>query len=113
MHLPSSLHQCVLSFNLDAHILDFHPSHSSASPLPPALLLSFVPFYTDFPSLSATPHPPIPGPAGTVCYAREEFAQLLLLSEDVAGKKSSRFPYAVSYPWTRDMEEDGEQTGET
>lgn len=37
-----------------------HPSYSSVSPSP-TLLLSFCPLYTDFPSLPATPHPPIPG----------------------------------------------------
>lgn len=37
-----------------------HPSYSSVCPSP-TLLLSFCPLYTDFPSLPATPHPPIPG----------------------------------------------------
>lgn len=101
---------CLTFFTFS--ISRLHPSTPSIPPPPlVSFLLSFCPFYTDFPSLPTTPHPPVPGPMGTVCCAREEFSQLFLLPEDVAIKKSSHFPYALSYPWTRDREKDEEERG--
>lgn len=85
-----------------------HPSYSSVSPSP-TLLLSFCPLYTDFPSLPATPHPPIPGSYTHAVLWRSGLCSITLAVEkDVTGKKSSRFQYAMSYPWTRDMGKDGE-----
>lgn len=98
--LPSSV-QYVLSFNLDA---TSHSSHSYGfihlvlkyHPPPPLFSSPSVPFTLIIHHSLQLPIPPSSGHTGTVCCARELFAQFLLLSEDAASKKSSHFPYAVS-----------------
>lgn len=63
VHAPPSPRQNVLSFNLDAHIphsLDVQAASIFFLTLPPPTVPPCsCPFYTDFPSLSVTPHPPV------------------------------------------------------
>lgn len=82
-----------------------HPSHPSLSSLPPTSLLSFCPFYTDFPSLFTTPHPPIPGSYGhsVLCKERNSL-NYSCCQKTWPVKTSSRFPH-MSSPWTRDTGE--------
>lgn len=73
--------------------------HLPYHPPPPALLLSspLLLFFLHWFSITLydSPSPLILGPTGTVCCARELFAQLLLLPEDVASKKKREQPLSI------------------
>ncbi len=80
-------------------IFRLHPSVSSLSSRSSPLLLR--PLFTLI--FHHSPRLPIPLFRGPVRYAREEFARLLLPSEDVASK--NQYNFHMSYPWTRDADE--------
>lgn len=98
MSALASLHQHVLSFNLAAHVP--HTLDSEASSISPLTILPSPHFSPLLLSLlhrfSITLHDS-PSPYSGVLRAQcvmqgEEFAQLLLLSEDVAGKNEQPLP---------------------